>query len=126
MDFLLLCQPILPNKKGCENVALATPISITRSGKSTTTNYDILNENLQLCADLLELYPDFQTSGLECNIVVILRDTTPCQIKVNTVAINGKWNDFKMDIIYDMKTFALVKNVILSANNCPYDITVTF
>ena len=103
-------------------MAYATIPKIQRSMTTTTIDYDILNDDADLLAQLKLINPDFPTTAIPMNIGVFLDSGTPCQIKVN----GGEWQDFLAGIAYDLDEVTNVKSVVLSATACVYTVSISF
>lgn len=103
-------------------MAYTTFPKIQRSMTTTAKDYDILNDDADLLAQLRLLNPDFPTTSIPMNLGVFLPSGTPCQIKIN----GGEWQDFLADVAYDLDGITNVKSAVLSATACVYTVSISF
>ena len=79
-------------------MAYITVPKIQRSNTTTTTDYDILNDDLDLLAQLKVIQPDFPTKPIAMDVSVFLETGAGCQIQVN----GSEYQDFLSDITYSL------------------------
>lgn len=102
-------------------MALATAKPIFVSSQSTSANYDIL-QDAKILNRIKNVYPNFPNEAAPMYISIFLPSATPSQIKVN----NGEWDDFLLGTSYDTGETLYIKSLVLSANNCPFHVTIRF
>ena len=103
-------------------MAYITVPKIQRSNTTTTTDYDILNDDLDLLAQLKDIEPDFPEQSIPMDVSVFLETGAGCQIQVN----GSDYQDFLADISYSLDNVTNVKSVKLSATGVVYTVSLTF
>ena len=103
-------------------MAYITIPKIQRSNTTTTTDYDILNDDLDLLAQLKEIEPDFPEQSIPMDVSVFLESGAGCQIQVN----DSEYQDFLADISYSLDNVTNVKSAKLSATGVVYTVSLTF
>lgn len=103
-------------------MAYITVPKIQRSNTTTTTDYDILNDDLDLLAQLKVIQPEFPTKPIAMDVSVFLESGAGCQIQVN----GSEYQDFLADISYSLDNVTNIKSVKLSATGVAYTVSLTF
>lgn len=103
-------------------MAYITIPKIQRSNTTTTTDYDILNDDLDLLAQLKEIEPDFPEQSIPMDVSVFLETGAGCQIQVN----GSEYQDFLADISYSLDNVTNIKSAKLSATGVVYTVSLTF
>lgn len=79
-------------------MAYITVPKIQRSNTTTTTDYDILNDDLDLLTQLKVIQQDFPIKPIAMDVFVFLESGAGCQIQVN----GSEYQDFLADISYSL------------------------
>jgi len=103
-------------------MAYITVPKIQRSNTSTSVEYDILNDDATLLAQLKAIESDFPTQPLAMNVDVFLPEGGATQIKIN----GGEWQDFMAGASYGLDNITNVNSVLLSATGIVYTVSISF
>lgn len=103
-------------------MAYANTARFTRTNITTKDNYDILNDDATLLADIKAYFPNFPTEELPMSITVHYEGRVVSKVKFD----NGRLNDFINGNRCDSGGFRMLRNAILSKNGTEYTVCIDF
>ena len=103
-------------------MAYTNPVKMTRTNTTNKIDYDVLNDDATLLADIKALFPTFPTTPIGMEVKVFFEGGTESQVKFN----GDRWNDFINGNRYDTGGAKLIKNVLLSKSGTEYTVCITF
>ena len=103
-------------------MAYANPAKFTRTNTTTKDNYDILNDDAVLLADIQAYFPYFPTEELSMSITIHYEGGVVSQAKFDS----GRFNDFINGNRCDSGGYRMLRNAILSKSGTEYTVCIEF
>lgn len=103
-------------------MSYANPVKFTRTNITTKDNYDILNDDAVLLADIKSYFPNFPIEELPLFIEVHYESGVTSQLKFD----NSRFNDFINGNRCDSGGYRMFRSAILSKMGTEYTVCISF